>query len=294
MKKVFKAIAIATAALTVSAAATSVFAEEAKVYMGKQAIPMVNPLQPMTINGKTITYAPLRELLENMGYSVNWSSEDGSIRLQPKVIETHSEFDSQPFPLVAADYDEDTYLYAVSYEQAVLRHKGISKAFDWIVTTPRFYLPQINVHDYNGDGSKDIAISLYVGSGTGLSIYELHIVEVVDGQFVDNVFLPEDYLKQIGDAVSYKVDGSTLKISTEANNIDIDITEWSKQSGIELAYGNIVEFALADDGAITMKALLGITTKKSVDPMYFAELSAEVVYEKGTFNISNIEVVAIP
>ncbi len=274
-----------------------------KIYLNNKNIPISNSLASIVKEGSSgaLTYAPVRELLENMGYNVNWDSSDSSIRLSPKVISSIDEFNSQTFPLVSAIYEEDAYLYAVGFNQSVLKYSGISKAFDWIWTTPRFVLPRMQAFDYDKNGEKELAVSLNIGSGTGIGIDELHIVKAKDNDLIDYKFIPEDYIKQISDNVSYKVinNNGKMLVNLLANkvNTSIDITDYAKEisaalSDIEFTYGNIIEFNPKEDGKIEMKAGLGIATEKHPDPFYLAELQANITFANDKFMLSDIKITA--
>ncbi|MCI3918889.1 hypothetical protein MO973_01415 [Paenibacillus sp. TRM 82003] len=88
-------------------------------------------------------------------------------------------------------------LYQVDEGGVFLAIGERKQQMDWIYTTPRLIMPRLQADDYDRDGEDELAVALHIGSGTGVAVDELHIVELPaeiapdDQPFVDRVFLPE-------------------------------------------------------------------------------------------------------
>ena len=58
--------------------------------------------------------------------------------------------------------------------------------FDWNFSTPRMFLPEMDCFDLDGDGEDELVILCCSGSGTGVSVWDLHVVEKQeDGTLTD-------------------------------------------------------------------------------------------------------------
>ncbi len=85
----------------------------------------------------------------------------------------------------------DAAFYALPYsedanETALIRWGDSLAEFDWSFVTPRLFPPRMAALDLDGDGKEELAVLCYTGSGTGVSIYELHVLEKnPDGTLTD-------------------------------------------------------------------------------------------------------------
>lgn len=186
-------------------------------------------------------------------------------------------------------------------EARVLLKAGDSEQyFDWTYLTPRFILPSMNLSDLDSDGKEELSVILYVGSGTGVSLQELHVLELPEkkqgtGQSLkDQVF--EDYIIQLDKAVSFKLlsESSGLKgeISVENKKYKINIKDYqSEEYGkiIEkLFYGNIVRFS-QDNNKLMVELAAGLGFENNVEPVYIGTLNADIDYKSGKFKLKNIK-----
>lgn len=167
-------------------------------------------------------------------------------------------------------------------------------AYDWPYTTPRQIPPVMRVGDYDADGTEELMVDLYVGSGTGVSVEELHIVEIGEEPAKDYRFIEADYSRQIGEAVGFKLgdrDGEPvgeLTVGGDTYAIDLNAypTEEYGRIGEDLVYGSIVGFE-ESDGKMTATFGIGLSSENFVMPAYIGKLHADVSYKDGTFALSN-------
>jgi hypothetical protein len=95
---------------------------------------------------------------------------------------------------VASDKSEDAYLYVTGKNQISLKYKGITEKFAWETGMSGYYSPEMRVFDYDKDGEKEIAVSICVGTGSGVSVYDLHIVKPQNGKLVAYTYDQEVFL----------------------------------------------------------------------------------------------------
>ncbi len=165
-----------------------------------------------------------------------------------------------------------------------------SHAYNWIYMTPRGIEPRMAVADYDGDGTEELAVILYMGSGTGVSVEELHIVGMQD--FSDHVF--KDYVPQLMKAVqmksemkagelAYKITTGGKTYSAKVNGYKAD--EFGKPRNTPL-FGNIVGFS-AEGGKLKAEFGLGVGFENFVEPQYYGAVNADVEYRAGQFVLTN-------
>lgn len=212
--------------------------------------------------------------------------------------------------LLASLPDRDVYLYAdASADGVILVAGGREQTYDWLYMTPRGIEPQLQARDYDGDGREELAVDLYIGSGTGLSIEELHIVDIGDPQppeasagdgaakpiFADHVFRPEDYLAQLDRQVAFRVlnDSGKLqgevKIGNDARLVSLKDFESDDAGPIsdKLVFASIVRFELKEDG-IEAGFGAGVACQKWFTPLYVGEVTAGVKYKDGAFALNGL------
>lgn len=235
----------------------------------------------------------------------NAKSGEPSADLAPS--EEGSEFEIQPVVI-----PERNISLSPSDHGAWLRIGDQQQQFEWIFTTPRAIMPALHVRDYDQDGSEEIAVVLHVGSGTGVALDELHMVEFEgeeakvgesaegEGPFADHVFKAETYRAQMDKALAFKtseedgelfghvtLDGTTTKVSLKQFQTGYDggkVTD-------KLGFGAIVRFEAAADKLVATFAV-GVLIDNVAEPQYFGEIHADVSYKDGAFQLSGFRFAA--
>ena len=100
-----------------------------------------------------------------MRYDIDGWLRGGTIGLLAEAPEAGAAFYGLP-------YSEN------AHETALIRWGDSLAEFDWDFLTPRRFLPRMAVMDLDGDGKDELIVLTYVGSGTGVSIYDLHVLEI--------------------------------------------------------------------------------------------------------------------
>jgi len=198
--------------------------------------------------------------------------------------------------------EKSIYLYPMEDpmdEGAILKIGEKQQKLDWIYSTPRQIMPVLQLHDYDRDGEDELAVVLHAGSGSGVAIEELHLVEFVgttgttEQPFIDHEFDPDDYLDQIGNAVSFsKVSKNGEwygRITIDGQTHEVSLKDFLQEYEIEkiqdkLGFGNIVYFKV-EKGQLTMKVAIGLVIDGIAEPQYFGDIEAVVSYKAGSFKL---------
>ena len=181
-----------------------------------------------------------------------------------KVVTSPEQYQDEKFPVVAAIPQRDIYLYSShEIDGVALYINGKCHLFDWNVLNPGFVLPRMNVADYDNDGLDELAIIVHIGSGTGASLDELHILELGnEADLKDFVF--DNY---INIAKQY--------LNLQTNNIKSALI------------GSIVRFEFSGD-----KILINLGVGEEIDNAppgnFVGELNAEVTNKLDAYEISNL------
>lgn len=202
------------------------------------------------------------------------------------------------FPLYAALKSENIYLYGVKPYGMVLYQDGTGTYFDWPGLTPRGILPELSYLDYDGDGGRELAVALYVGSGTQLSVMDLHILEIEkpakDGRhkpgYADHSLLGDDVeewmTKEFAGALS--ADGKTIILSFDGETYQADNRTDHPEAGEfqSVVFGDIVEFRL-DGGKISVEIAVGAVYENVAQPRLFGSIRGEVRFDGSGFTLEN-------
>ena len=102
----------------------------------------------------------------------------------------NSTLDQNSVGLLAELPEQDVALYGVrdhrGDDRALLRWEDSLAEFDWNFGGPLIVEPRLWCWDVDDDGQDEVVLVNHVGSGTGVSIEELHIVEKnEDGTLAD-------------------------------------------------------------------------------------------------------------
>jgi beta-lactamase regulating signal transducer with metallopeptidase domain len=175
----------------------------------------------------------------------------------------------------------------------ILQVKDKLLTFDWLYLTPRLILPTMDYYDYDNDKTKELAISLYVGSGTGYAVEQLYILEPSGtDNFIPNAFLAADYIAQLEKRINYQYDkdSKTITLYDGQNKLRETTFNWLKENENvkELFFGNIIHFDIKDK--LTMKFPPGVLINDWATPQYdgLEDFEADIEYKDGKFTITNI------
>ncbi len=203
--------------------------------------------------------------------------------------------DGPSIAVLAEDREADAVLYGLplyadaSQETALIRWGDSLAEFDWaLFPGPSMTLPQIESLN-TGLGVEKLAVICQVGSGTGVSVAELHILEKgPDGTLTAYTFpesLWQEQLPALFDAA--ELDGRTFAM------LGYELVEFDHaHEGPELdlttaSSGMIASFSLEDWGGLRFRGTFCLSPPDSAMPCYVAKTSAQIVYEDGVFSLQD-------
>ena len=191
--------------------------------------------------------------------------------------------------LLAEIPEKDAAFYGLEGKEfypALIRWGESLAEFDWQYMTPRCVEPRLWCFDYDGDGEDELAVDCYYGSGTGVSLSDLHVVEKNgDGTLTAYTF-PTDVLSLALDGyLTLVYAGNSLCGVLGTELVDITGELEGERPGleeIELGIGSTLGFERTEQG---MECNIG--TVLSGENMgyfhYVADITADVLYKDGKF-----------
>ena len=209
---------------------------------------------------------------------------------------TNPIYDSQEnFPLWASIESDNIYLYGVYPFGYVLYQDGKGTYFDWPGLTPRGIVPELKYFDFDKDGKKELAILLYIGSGTGVAQMDLHILEIngtenLKPEYTDFFLLSDDAQSWFSESLTATQSGDkkTIDVSFDNTHYPVhtsgDETESGRFTG--LSFGDIVHFKF-DGDRITTTIAIGLTYENWAPPHFFGDIEADVEFDGNHFSLKN-------
>lgn len=202
----------------------------------------------------------------------------------------------KPLYLLAQVEGQNIHLYGLPGGQGlILRVDDMWQYFDLsYLLSPRHVLPEVAYGDYDGDMQFEVALQIYTGSGTGVSVYDLHIIELNDdGVWTGHWFDPEDYGAILAAAVSSEYDAVQNLITVSAGEslaiVDLTAAGYPDLTApVDAQFGRVVDFTCSGD---SITASFGITVSAtSIPPLGFypLALSTGIVYTGSTFGLSEL------
>ncbi len=216
-------------------------------------------------------------LPENIGKVVAWSAQ---------------EYMDQEYPLLASIPDKDIWLYddKESGRNAVLKQGGRVQVFQWWMLSPQYHLPRLYLSDIDNDGTEELICILHSFTGTGVSIQELHILEMEnDGYYRDVVFSDSDYCTQLEQLVSceYNREANQFLITDSLGTRTLPDEHW-EHTFLDVAWGNWVYYEYDPlHNEMMMHLGMGGQYEKAAPPQWIADVEARLTYDGRVFTISD-------
>lgn len=219
----------------------------------------------------------------------------------------NSRWNMDPVGLLSQLPDQEVALYGVtkySGSTALLRWGDALAEFDWSFGGPQVVEPRLQCWDADGDGQEEVVLINLLGSGTGVSIEELHIVEKnQDGTLTDHCF-PETLWR---DALSGQLSVVTAEDRTYAvlGRELVDLTDALLAENIApgavqgLTTGSQASFSAwphekEPGGSLRFQGAVMLEGEDIPYYWYAADLSASVSYQDGGFTLSEIHLDSVP
>ena len=209
----------------------------------------------------------------------------------------NSTLDQNSVGLLAELPEQDVALYGVrdhrGDDRALLRWEDSLAEFDWNFGGPLIVEPRLWCWDADDDGQDEVVLVNHVGSGTGVSIEELHIVEKnEDGTLADYAFPEELWRDQLSALLTLVKGNNRVWVSLGRELVDItsQLPENLEPETLRgLGTGNVAGFDTdwprgADirfSGSVCLDA-------DGYNSWYVADISAYLSYAGGVFTLSDL------
>lgn len=279
MKKIFAALMALTVLLTLTACGTK------KTEPEKTEQPSQQETQP-----ETLPELSPAEPVELTAERVEGRLPEGEYDLPDEVT---SMLDWQWSGAVALLAEEDgAEFYAVEGKEssvALLYWDGVWGEFDWLFVTPRAIDPQLWVTDIDEDGEDELVALCYGGSGTGVSLEYLYVVER-EGKTLVSYELPLGTLSQAlnGQLQTVSVNGTVYAaLGRELVDITADL-EGVKTENVSVCLGQTAAYRPTESG---LTCTFGVVAEGDGIPFlscYVAEVEGEIRYADGIFTLENL------
>ena len=171
-----------------------------------------------------------------------------------------------------------------SGDTALIRWGDSLAEFDWIFCPgPSFTLPRMACLDVDGDWEDELIVVCQTGTGTGISICELHILEKnPDGTLTACTFpeslwqeeIPKLFRTGAIDGRAFAILGYELVELERFNVENLDLETASS--------GAIANFDVKGN-SLSFRGAFCLSSKESGGPCYVAETSAWILYQDGVF-----------
>lgn len=190
---------------------------------------------------------------------------------------------------------EDVFLYGVEGKDsypALLRWGDSMAEFDWLYVTPQAVEPELWLTDIDGDGEPEVVVDCYGGSGTGVSMEYIYIVEKdADGSLVSYELPWEDLCDQVDKQFQLVSSDGTLCAALGKELVDITdcIPEGAEAEHICLGY--IAHYTPAEGG---LEGTFGVIVKGTgiQGPVYAANVEGFLRYADGVFTLEDLHLLS--
>lgn len=199
--------------------------------------------------------------------------------------------------LLARLPEKDISLYGIWDEehpegQCLLRVGERAWVYDLLWATPRCYLPQLHCGDFDSDGSEELALLTYVGSGTGVSYWTLTLVELEGETPTLRAIYASSFEDALAPHFSCSYNGKTKQATLAFSGTEPEVLDFSRftpslptDASLFAAVGDVVDYAVEEN---TITVCLGVNLYGDDIPrtcLYPADIEAQVVYSGNGFSL---------
>lgn len=182
-------------------------------------------------------------------------------------------------PLAIATENNQVKLYTAlkngdTYEGFVVEVNGNKHTFDWEAPRLLGYTPEIHYADIDQDGQEEVVVILWLGTGTGMSMQELHVIKpnqwkemnVPSADQAASAWVTSKISNEKGDAlIQIQVKGSTPSMTT------IRYPDRGEDGNIgEKAGIGAVTYYIVEDGRLKAETNVYIGFLESIGTLTFA------------------------
>ena len=211
-------------------------------------------------------------------------------------VEDRTEHPDAAVCLLAEEPEKEAALYLVEENGSrtlLIRWEDRLAEFDWSLGGPLLVNPQFHCWDVDSDGQDEVIVINSIGSGTGVSVDELHVVEKSpDGTLTDNCFPASLWQDDLSGLLSAAVIGNRTYaiLGTELVDITAD-TAYADLETLQYGTGSIANFSASppageSGGVLSFRGAFLIAWEGHPSGAYVADTTADIFYENGTFTLS--------
>ena len=201
--------------------------------------------------------------------------------------------------LLALLPEKDISLYGIwdeehPEERCLLQIGDHAWVYDLPWATPRCYLPKLYSGDFDGDGTEELTLLTYVGSGTGVSYWTLALVELGSEMPTLRAVSASSYEDALAPHFFCSYNDKTKQATLAFNGVEPGVLDFSHfipslsaDAQLTAAVGDIVEYSV-EDGIITVQ--LGVNLYgEDIPPtcLYPADLNGQVRYDGEHFSLAH-------
>jgi hypothetical protein len=190
---------------------------------------------------------------------------------------------------------EEVSLYGVESKDsypALLRWGDSMEEFDWLYVTPQALEPELWLMDHDGDGETELVADCYGGSGTGVSMEYIYIVEKdADGRLVSHELPWSDLCDQVDRQFQMAAmnDSVYAALGKELVEITDRIPEGAEAERVCLGW--IAGYTPAEGG---LNGTFGVMVEGTgiQGPVYVADVEGFIRYEDGVFTLEKLHLLS--
>lgn len=192
---------------------------------------------------------------------------------------------------------EDISFYALEGKEtcpALLRWGDSMAEFDWWYTTPQAIEPELWLQDMDGDGEPEVVADCYGGSGTGVSMEYIYILEKeADGTLVSHELPWEDLCYLVDKQLQLVESNGRLYAALGRELVDITDCIPAEAEAESISLGWTARFTPAEWG---LDCTFGVTAEGegiAYATVYVAEVTGRLTCENETFTLTNLHLSSI-
>lgn len=212
--------------------------------------------------------------------------------LPEKLADSPDVWGNQPLYLLAQLPQKDISLYGTGDgEQVILRESDTLTAYPLPWLTPRSLLPQLHCGDFDGDGTQELLLLTYTGSGTGISSWTLTILDKTANDWKALALTDSDWSDALSPFLSCEhTEDHKAAIHFSQDSLTVDLEEYvHSETPLEPYVGTIVHYEVLDD-SIAAYLAVGLRQEGCIPytTYYPADLTAQLIYSGDDFSLCSV------
>ena len=219
-----------------------------------------------------------------------------------------SRWNHAPVGLLAELPEQELSLYGVTKwldSSALLRWGDSLAEFSWSFGGPLIVEPQLQCWDVDSDGQEEVVVINHIGSGTGASIDELHVVEKApDGTLTDYCFPESLWQEDLSGLLSVASAGDRTYAVLGTERVDLTDEIQAQFPDLDplriedATTGSWANFSTQSDtggnsGTLFFAGYAMLVGEEVPYDWYVADITAAISYENGIFTLSDFHLDSI-